>query len=136
MAVVLDFVERINGHDVDAVVRAMSDDHEFTDSAGNSIIGRTAMRDAWCAYYRLFPDYRIGVERVSRDGDLVVLLGRSTGTLSSAGRRELAGPDGAVAPDDELQGPAIWTGLARDGLVAQWRVYVDDDDTRAALGVG
>ncbi|MHB9150996.1 MAG: nuclear transport factor 2 family protein [Thermoleophilia bacterium] len=134
--VALDFVDRINRHDIDTLVQAMTDDHEFIDTAVGSIVGRDAMRDAWNAYYRLFPDYHIDVERVSRHGDLIVLLGRSTGTLSPAGRRELAGPDGVVPPDDELQGPAIWTGLVRNGLVSQWRVYVDDDDARAALGIG
>jgi hypothetical protein len=134
-AVALDFVERINSRDPAAIVAAMTPDHEFIDSAGSSITGREAMLEAWSAYFRLFPDYRIEVESVVERGGSVVIVGSSSGTLSSSGRLELAGPDGALPPDEELQGPAIWSGHVRDGLISRWRVLDDTPAVRESLGL-
>jgi ketosteroid isomerase-like protein len=96
---------------------------------------RATLRAGWRGYFDLFPDYRIEVERVAVTGDRVTLVGHSSGTLSDSGRAALRRADGSVPADDELQGPAIWTALIRDGRVAQWRVYLDTPDTRAALGI-
>ncbi|MGV8083621.1 MAG: nuclear transport factor 2 family protein [Coriobacteriia bacterium] len=133
--VVTDFIDRINSGDVPAIIRAMTPDHEFIDSAGSRLRGREAMLEAWRAYFRLFPDYRIHVERlISRPGEVVV-LGRSSGTLSPEGAAELAGPDGAPPRDDELQGPAIWVGRVCDGLIASWQVFEDTPEARELLGI-
>jgi hypothetical protein len=135
LAAVLDFVDRINSGDVDAVLEAMTPDHEFIDTAGSSIRGRDALRDAWAAYFRLFPDYHIEIERVVERDDEIVLVGTSTGTLSPTGRVELAGPDGDPPSDEELQGPAIWSGRIRAGLISEWTVFEDTVEVRDSLGI-
>jgi ketosteroid isomerase-like protein len=132
--VALAFVERINAGDVAGIVALMTDDHEFVDTSGAAFRGREGMHDGWVAYFRLFPDYQIAVDRVLVEGPDVTLLGRSSGTLSAFGLEALRRPDGSLPPDHELQGPAIWTACVRDGLVCQWRVYADTPDTRALLG--
>lgn len=133
--VIADFIDRINSGDVPMIVGAMTSDHEFIDSVGSRLRGRKAMLEAWQAYFRLFPDYRIHVERLIARSDGVVVLGRSSGTLSAEGAAELAGPDGVIPGDDELQGPAIWFCRVRDGLVASWQVFDDTPEVRESLGV-
>jgi uncharacterized protein (TIGR02246 family) len=134
-AVALAFVARINAGDVDGLAALMTDDHEFIDIPGDSFRGRETLREGWIAYYRLFPDYQIHIRRVSVDGPVVTLIGETTGTLSPFGHEALRRPDGTLPGQEELQGPAIWTALVREGLVAQWRVYWDTPATRAALGL-
>jgi ketosteroid isomerase-like protein len=135
-AIALEFVDRINAHDPDLLAQLMTEDHAFIDADGNTVVGRERMRDGWVGYYRLFPDYRVEIDEVIVRNDEVVLIGRSDGTLSPQGRVVLAGPDGAAPPDDEMQGPAIWTAEIRDRLVARWHVFRDTAATRAKLGVG
>lgn len=131
--VALAFVERINLGDVSRLLELMTEDHEFVDMAGDSFRGLALMQEAWTDYFRLFPDYEIQVETTSVNGDSVVLVGRSDGSLSAAGRRALRRPDGSL-PDD-LQGRAIWTARIRDGRVAQWRICVDTPTVRSCLGL-
>ncbi len=133
--VALDFVDRINGRDADRLAQAMTDDHAFIDTDGNSVVGRERMRVAWVGYYRLFPDYHVRIDEVLVRGNEVVLIGRSDGTLSEHGQTVLAGPDGTLPPYDEMQGSAIWTAEIRDTLVARWHVFRDTAATRAKLGV-
>jgi hypothetical protein len=134
-SVALDFVNRINAGDADRLAELMTEDHEFIDMEGSSARGRGTMRDNWIAYYRLFPDYHMQIEQVLVRGTTVILIGRSTGTLSEHGRQVLAGPDGNPPPAEELQGPAIWTAEIRDRLVAQWCVLKDTPAVRSRLGI-
>jgi ketosteroid isomerase-like protein len=132
--VALAFVEHINRGDVPRLVELMTEDHEFVDMAGDSFRGLPLMQQAWTDYFQLFPDYQIQVEATTVNGDSVVLVGCSAGTLSAHGRRALRRPDGSLP--DGLQGPAIWTAHIRDGRVAQWRVCADTPTVRSCLGLG
>jgi ketosteroid isomerase-like protein len=133
--VALEFVARINARDVDALAELMTEDHEFIDTDGTSFRGRENLRSDWHGYYAMFPDYHIEIDQVSSQGGLVILTGSSSGTLSPEGEEALRNADGSLPPDEELQGPAIWTGRIEDGLVAQWRVYFDTPTIRAELGL-
>jgi len=132
--VALAFVERINLGDVSHLMELMTEDHEFVDMAGDAFRGRALMRQAWSDYFRLFPDYKIRVEMAAINGDSVVIVGRSDGTLSAYGRRTLQRPDGSL-PDD-LQGRAIWTARIREERIAQWRICADTPTVRLCLGLG
>ena len=135
VSVALDFIERINAGDVDGIVALLTDDHEFNDTAGVAFRGREALRDGWRGYFALFPDYQIDIDWAGEGGGAVLLLGRSSGTLSAHGREALRRPDGGLPPQDQLQGPAIWTARIANSLVAQWRVYADMPETRSTLGI-
>lgn len=37
--------------------------------------------------------------------------------------------------DPALSGPALWTVIIRDGMVAEWRVHEDTPEARASLGI-
>ncbi|MBN1965351.1 MAG: GrpB family protein, partial [Anaerolineae bacterium] len=131
----LNFIHAINARSEDTLAALMTDDHEFIDSGGESWRGRAIMRKNWREYFRLFPDYTITLKRVRLHQSRVVLRGVSSGALSAYGQETLRRADGTLPADTDLQGPAIWTALAKGSKVAQWRVYGDTPEVRAALNL-
>lgn len=121
---VADFTAAINKHDLAALARLMTDDHEFVDSLGTVVAGRTLVAGAWKAYFRLVSDYWIKVEETLTQGDTVVLLGTAGGTYAAAG---------APAAGARWQTPAAWRAVVRDGRVAVWRVYADLEPIRQLM---
>jgi len=111
------FVDRINAHDVEGLVRLMTDDHLFVDSLGQTVRGREAMRRAWMAYFDWMPDYLIQVECRLACGEVTGLFGRASGTYAVGG--ELRG-------ENRWTVPAAWRATVREGLVAEWQVYADN----------
>ncbi len=111
------WIDRINAHDVDGVVRLMTDDHLFIDGLGQAVRGREAMRQAWIAYFEWMPDYRIHVERKLLGDEVVGLFGRASGTYAVGG---------ALHDENRWEIPAAWRAVVRGGLVAEWQVYADN----------
>ncbi len=120
------FVERINRHDVDALCALLAGDHRFVDGLGNEVSGREKLREGWRAYFAWFPDYTIVVEHSFEQGDTVALFGRARGTYAAEGK-----PD----PVRRWEIPAAWLAVVRDGLVAEWRVYADNEPVWKIMGV-
>lgn len=124
LAAVAELVARINRHDVGALIEWMTDDHLFIDSLGRAIRGRESMRGAWEAYFRWFPDYLVVVEQMAfRDGT-VLACGVAAGTY---------GAGGPSRPEDAWSAPAAWRAVVRDGRIAQWQVYCDNEPARRVL---
>jgi ketosteroid isomerase-like protein len=121
---VSDFIACINGHDVAGLVELMTDDHLFIDSLGTAIRGREAMRGAWAGYFRWFPDYRVELEQMVARGDLVLLCGIAHATY---------GASAAPRPDDHWSAPAAWRAMVREGRIAEWQVYCDNEPARRVL---
>ncbi len=109
------FVEAVNAHDPAAIVALATADHRFIDSLGTTIAAEK-LTEAWQRYFRTVPDYRITVTRWIADGDTVVMLGTASGTSWST--------------------PAAWRALIRDGKVAEWQVYADNEPIRAIMKGG
>jgi ketosteroid isomerase-like protein len=122
--VVRRFVERINAHDLAGIVALLAPDHRFVDSLGAAFEGRETLRAGWAGYLRMVPDYAIELERVVADGDEVVLIGSARGTYSR---------DGALHPADSWRTPAAWLARVERGLLAEWRVYADNEPIRQRL---
>jgi uncharacterized protein (TIGR02246 family) len=118
------FVAAINAHDVDELVGLMTDDHCFVDSLGHVVSGREQMRHAWRGYFALVPDYSITIERIFSDRDVVVLCGVAGGTLARGGD---------VAPEDSWSTPVALRACITGSLVAEWRVYADNEPLRALM---
>jgi ketosteroid isomerase-like protein len=116
--VALEFVRRINHHDVGSLCELMTDDHAFIDSMGLVEQGREKLRRGWEQYYRMFPDFSIVVERTFVEGSTVVLLGRCSGTFQSKKRWEV---------------PAAWRAEVRDGRMAHWQIYADNTPVFALM---
>jgi GNAT superfamily N-acetyltransferase/ketosteroid isomerase-like protein len=117
ISLVMRFNDNINAQDADGLRALMTEDHKFIDSAGDVDYGREEMTQGWRDFFKSFPDYRNLFTLVEAKDDFVVILGRS------------------VCKYEPLHGPAIWTAKTRDDLVAEWRVYLDTDETRRKLGI-
>ena len=118
-AITLQFNNFINSLDLDGLSSLMTDDHTFIDSSDDVHDGgKEAMTEGWRDFFRQYPEYRNIFTRVfAIDGD-IIMVGFS------------------VCPNEPvLDGPAIWTAKIRDGLVAEWHVYLDTRANRELLHI-
>jgi ketosteroid isomerase-like protein len=120
------FVDAINEHDPSAIVALSTADHRFIDSLGQTITAEK-LASVWQSYFRMVPDYRITVTRWITDGDNVVALGTASGTFTK---------DGTIHPENAWSTPAAWRVLIRDGKVAEWQVYADNEPIREIMRRG
>lgn len=120
-AVVEKFVAAINGHDPESLGQLMTRDHVLVDSEGAELQGRDAVKAAWQQYYEFFPDYTIDVEDVLSGDDSVALFGVARGTYAR---------EGETRPEDSWEIPAAWRAVVRDGKIAEWSVFADNDPVR------
>jgi ketosteroid isomerase-like protein len=120
------FVDAINAHDPAAIVALTTSDHRFTDSLGNAVIAEKLLA-AWQGYFRMVPDYRITVTRWVADDDDIVALGTASGTFTN---------DGTMRAENAWSTPAAWRALIRDGKVAEWQVYADNEPIREIMRRG
>lgn len=122
--VVLKFEDLINGHDADAIVSHMTGDAEFIDSLGNSIRGTEKLRTAWTGYFKIVPDYSISHSEIFADGSTVAVFGSAQGTFSK---------DGQLDKGNSWKTPAAWRAVVKDGKIAVWQVYADNEPIRAIM---
>ena len=109
IAVVRQFNDAINGRDIDALAAAMTDTHRFVDTAGSTAEGKDACLAAWRGFFDAYPGYRNVFEEMADGGDgIVTVRGYSTSTTP------------------ELDGPAEWRAVVRDGRVDLWQVAEPD----------
>jgi len=123
---VLAFLEQINVRNVDGLCALMTEDHVFADGLGNRVQGREAMRQGWAGYFRMFPDYRVSHTDVFSQGDVVAAFGSAEGTLAVKGE---------LPAENHWSVPAAWRAVVRDGLIAEWQVYADNQSARKIIGV-
>lgn len=114
------FVDAINRADIDALGRLMTEDHVFTDGSGAAVGGRETMKAAWKAYFAMVPAYEHEIEETYVQGAVVILLGSARGTYRG----------------EAWSTPAAWRAKLRDGLIAEWRVYTDNEPIRALMRKG
>ena len=118
------FVDQINAHDVEGLSVLLTPDHRFIDSLGSIIVGRETMRQGWREYFQMVPDYHIEITHSFTDGVEVALLGSAGGTYAR---------DKQMKPADAWQTPAAWHAVVRDGLIAEWQVYADNEPIRQRI---
>jgi ketosteroid isomerase-like protein len=122
--VVLRFEELINSRNPGAVCSAMADDGEFIDSLGNRLQGTAKLRAAWEGYFKMVPDYLISHSEIFADGNTVALFGSAQGTFSK---------DGQLKKENFWKTPAAWRAVVRDGKIAVWQVYADNEPIRVVM---
>jgi len=122
--VALAFVAKINAHDVDGLVALMTPDHVFIDGLGNVARGSDKMRSGWKAYLAWFPDYAVEITEQLARGDVVALFGKARGTYAV---------DGKLPRENFWEIPAAWRAVIRNGHVAEWQVYCDNDPARKIM---
>jgi len=121
------FVRAINRQDVDRLTALMSPSHRFIDSRGKVIEGREKMREGWADYFRMVPDYSVAIEELYPSDPIALMLGMASGTYSS---------DGKLHPENRWQTPVAIRVLVEEGLVAEWRVYADNEPIRKVMTTG
>jgi hypothetical protein len=82
------------------------------------------MRAGWAGYFGMVPDYTVAVEETYGDGPVVVMIGSAQGTYA---------PDGQLKPENRWATPAAFRVFVDEGLVAEWRVYADNDPIRRLM---
>jgi ketosteroid isomerase-like protein len=118
------FVSAINRHSPEEIASLMTDDHVFVDSLGSRVAGRANMTKGWQGYFGMVPDYAITVDETFADGPVVVMLGAAEGTWSAGG---------PLQPENKWQTPAAWRAVVRGHLIAEWRVYADNEPIRRIM---
>jgi ketosteroid isomerase-like protein len=113
---VLEFVERINSHDVDGILDLMADDYRFVNSAGDTFRGKAFMRATWRAHFVQYPDFQIRVDRVIADDEAVAIFGLAQGTLTR---------NGEMFEENHWEIPSAFLGVAKDGKMTHWQVFSD-----------
>ncbi|MFT3789173.1 MAG: nuclear transport factor 2 family protein [Tepidisphaeraceae bacterium] len=110
------FVETINAHDVEGIVRMMSNEYVFVNSSGDRFTGHDFMRETWAKQFQDHPDFRIHVEKIIADEQGVAVFGMSEGTYA---------PDGDRKPERRWTVPAAFLGLAAEGKMTYWESFSD-----------
>ncbi|MCI0449695.1 MAG: Type 1 glutamine amidotransferase-like domain-containing protein [Chlorobi bacterium] len=122
--IVKEYIKKINEHDVEAIVNMMSEDHTFIDSLGINTNGRENMRAAWDTYLTFFPDYTVQIRDIISKNGMVAVFGTAKGTLATGGR---------LLDENKFEIPASWTAVVKDGKIAKWRVYADNEPVRKLI---
>ncbi|HEX7289292.1 MAG TPA: nuclear transport factor 2 family protein [Candidatus Angelobacter sp.] len=122
--VVLKFEQAINARNVDAICALLTPDSVFIDSLGNRLEGQQKMRPAWEGYFKMVPDYTISHSEIFSNGDTVALFGSAQGTFAK---------DGQLKKEDFWRTPAAWRAVIKDGKVAVWQVFADNEPIRAIM---
>ena len=123
LQVVRAFVDAINVHDVDAILSLTAPDHRLVDSLGN-VLAPEMLSSAWQGYFAMVPDYRIDVTHWLEDEEMLLAAGKASGTLSVAN---------TIKPENFWSTPAAWRAVVRDGKVAEWQVYADNEPIRRIM---
>jgi ketosteroid isomerase-like protein len=125
VAVVLDFIERINSGNVDSICAAMTENHIFVDALGGRFVTRETMRAGWRTYHELIPDYKVSHEEILAKGDTVAIFGSARGTIAVEGK---------LKKENFWEIPAAWKAVVQNGLVAYWQVFADNQPVRKLMG--
>lgn len=118
LKIVFDFIESINSANIDKLGGLMCSDHVFIDSRGNSMAGNDNMKNAWIAYFDLFPDYKIEITDTLQNDSIIVLLGYASGTFKANNKN--------VGNNNHWKVPASWKAIVVDERIKLWQVYADN----------
>jgi ketosteroid isomerase-like protein len=121
---VLRFEQLINSRNAEAICGLITAEGVFIDSLGNRIEGQTNLLAAWQGYFKMVPDYSISHSGIFADGNTVAVFGSAQGTFSK---------DGQLSKDNFWKTPASWRAVVRDGKIAVWQVYADNEPIRAIM---
>lgn len=122
--VVLKFEQLVNSRNPDAVCGLVTEDSAFVDSLGNQMVGMENLRKAWTFYFKMVPDYAISHSEIFSNSNEVAMFGSAQGTFSK---------DGQIKKEDFWKTPAAWRAVVKDGKIALWQVFADNEPIRAIM---
>lgn len=118
------FVRALNRQDLEGILARMSPSHRLVDSIGTIVEGLEKMRAGWAAYLKMVPDYTLAIEETYVTGPVVILLGMAQGTYTR---------DGKLTSENSWQTPIALRAFVEDGLIAEWKVYADNEPMRRLM---
>ncbi|PYJ22416.1 MAG: hypothetical protein DME99_05555 [Verrucomicrobia bacterium] len=121
------FVTAINAHDVERLASLMTSDHRFIDSLGSVVEGRDSMQEGWKFYFAMVSDYHLKISRCfspETAEDETMLVGVASGSYWS---------DGLKRPNSGWSTPVALRAVVRDGQIAEWQVYADNEPIRQQM---
>jgi hypothetical protein len=74
----------------------------------------------------MVPDYKVSHEEIFAMGDVVAVFGTARGTFVA--------PGGTAKKENFWEVPASWKAIVREGKVAHWQVYADNQPIRKLMG--
>jgi hypothetical protein len=101
----------------------MSGDHRLEAFDENPVVGRDTNTNAWRGYFEAFPRYVIHPQRIAERGDMVAVLGHTTGS-------HLGLPD-----EEERKLTLIWIVDTANGAVTRWKLVEDNPPNRSTYGL-
>lgn len=113
---VLDYIQRINDHDVDGIISMMADDFRYVNSSGDTFRGRAFMRQEWRKYFVDYPDFQIHHQTVISGSEGVAVFGTSEGTYNA----EDEDPE-----ENHWLVPSAYFGKTRGGKIIHWQSFSD-----------
>jgi hypothetical protein len=72
----------------------------------------------------MVPDYSISHAEIFAEGNTVAMFGSAQGTFAK---------DGQLRKENYWKTPAAWRAVAKDGKIAVWQVYADNEPIRAIM---
>lgn len=99
------FIEALNAHDLAAIGEIVGEDCRIIDARGDWMEGRETCLEGLGRFFELEPDYRIEVESVGRNGDNVLINGRTT------------------AHDPSFAAATLWRARVDGRHVHEWQSY-------------
>ena len=115
--VVLEFNHYINEQNIEGLSKLMATDHIFIDSSDEVHEGKEKIVEGWEEFFIQYPDYINHFSIIESRENLVLIHGHST------------------CSHEPLDGPAIWSARIENELVAEWRVYYDNEENRKKLNL-
>ncbi len=123
VSVAIEFVERLNRRDFEALARLMSSDHHLFPGGDHVIAGRENARASLSEYAASWPDFQIHIAEIYLAGETVVMVGRTTGSCAGLSR------------ESEICETRIYAARVADGRVTEFRHLDDTPETRGVLGL-
>ena len=110
------FVDAINSKDIECLASLMSVNHKFIDGDGSEHVGKEQMKVGWKEHLELIPNLTLTISLHFEEENIVVLLGRSSGTIIQ---------NGEFRPENSWQVPCAWRVLVESEKVVEWQLYAN-----------
>lgn len=110
------FVHAINSKDIEHLANLMSENHKFIDGDGSEHVGKEQMKVGWKEHLALIPNLTLSISMHFEEGNIVILLGRSNGTIIQ---------NGELKPENSWEVPCAWRVLVESEKVVEWQLYAN-----------
>jgi ketosteroid isomerase-like protein len=114
--IVYEFINSINGKNLEKLSSLMAEDHQFIDAYGKEVQGKDKMEAGWKLYFEWFPDYKIEITDIFNNGDLIAAFGFASGTFRGMRTEK---------NENFWKIPASWKIMLIQNKIKLWQVYAD-----------